>query len=74
MKLMEECAPTVLMSERPVKVRLPAHLNLQQIISTDSLVMHFVVGIVCITAALVLDECKASRSMKVSRGAIERWV
>lgn len=74
MRLMEECAPTVSMSEYPLKACLPAHLNLEQIVSTDALVMHLVVSIVCITAALVLDESKASRSKKVSKGVGERWM
>lgn len=68
MRLMEECAPTVPVSVHPSKACFSAHLDLEQIISADALVVHLVVSIVCITAALVLDERKASRSKKVSRG------
>lgn len=74
MRLMEECAPTVPMSEHPFKACFPAHLNLEQIVSTDTLVVHLVVSIICITATLVLDERKASRSKKVSREVNERWM
>ena len=38
---------------------LLSYLNLQDIVSTDALVMHFVVGIVSITAALVFHKGKA---------------
>jgi hypothetical protein len=37
-----------------------SYLDLQQIIPSNSLVVHFMVGIICITTALILDESKAA--------------
>lgn len=60
--------PTASMSDYPIKACFPPYLDLEQIISADTLVMHLVVSIICITAALILDECEASK--KVSRGVV----
>ena len=37
-----------------------AHLNLQQVIATDALVVHLVVCVIGISAVFVLDESKAA--------------
>lgn len=35
------------------------YLDLQQVIATDALVVHLVIGIISITARLILNECEA---------------
>jgi hypothetical protein len=37
-----------------------SYLDLQQIIPSNPLVVHFMVGIIRITTAFILDECKAA--------------
>lgn len=39
---------------------LRTYLDLQQVVAADALVMHLMVGVVCIAAALVLHECEAT--------------
>jgi hypothetical protein len=36
------------------------YLDLQEIIPTNTLVMHLMVGIICISAALIFNECKST--------------
>jgi hypothetical protein len=58
----EECEPTcVIVSPRFIvfDLQLLTYLDLQDIISTDPLVVHLVIGIIGIATALVLDEGKA---------------
>lgn len=43
---------------------ISSYLNLQEVIATDALIVHLVVGIVGITTALVLD--KGEAALKVS--------
>ena len=50
------------------------YLNFQDIISPYTLVMHLVIGIICITATLVFNESKSicrmsrHRSLEAARG------
>lgn len=56
----EECGPTAapLATER-ARRSLRTYLDLQQVIATDALVVHLVIGIISITARLILNECEA---------------
>lgn len=38
--------------------KVSTHLDLQEVIPTNALVVHLVIGVIRITAALVLDKCK----------------
>lgn len=63
---MEECGPTV---ERRVSRLVTGndiehtHLDLQKVVATNALVVHLVVSVIGVTAALVLNKCKAVRSV-----------
>lgn len=65
MKPKEECVPTVpRLLEQVLILRtgnVCTHLNLQQVVAADALVVHLMVSIIGITAALVLDEGEPAR-------------
>lgn len=52
--------PTRVMSTSPLRFVIisSTHLNLEQVVTTNALVVHLVVSIVGITTALVLNEGK----------------
>jgi hypothetical protein len=60
MRRMEEYGPT---ASRKLHVWRAsehwAYLDLQQVIAADTLVVHLMVGIICVATALVLDKRKA---------------
>jgi hypothetical protein len=41
-----------------------SYLNLQQVITSDALVVHLMIGIICITATLVLYESESRRNVQ----------
>ena len=58
---MEEFGPTTVMSISPFHLLLifSTHLDLQQVVTANALVVHLIVSIVGITTALVLNEGEA---------------
>ena len=48
-----------MMSANGMSLRCVAHLDLQEIITANALVVHLVVGIIGIASALIFDEGKA---------------
>lgn len=44
-----------------------SYLNLQHVVPTDTLVMHLVVGVIGIAAALVLDESETKQCQPLAR-------
>ena len=58
-RLKEVCGPTTSMLEQFRRVIRLSYLDLQQVVSTNALVVHLVVSIICVTTALVLNECEA---------------
>jgi hypothetical protein len=61
--LKEVCAPTRLLLEQFHYVFLLSYLDLQQVVPTDALVVHLVVSVICVTTALVLNECEAKKGV-----------
>lgn len=51
----------------PVKSLLRAYLDLQDIVTTDALVVHVIVGIIGITTILVLDKRKPVKLVSSTR-------
>lgn len=60
MRLMEGCVPTTALSEDSFTASSLSYLDLEQVISANTLVVHLVVSIICIAATLVFNERKAS--------------
>jgi hypothetical protein len=62
---MEEYEPTM-MTVNNGRCKLGSSntdLNLQKIVTADTLVVHLMVGIISIATALVLDKCEAAWSV-----------
>jgi len=57
----EVYAPTLTVSRQNVQSSNFAYLNLQDIISTNPFVMHFMVGIVRVASAFIFDECETAQ-------------
>lgn len=47
-----------------------AYLDLQEIVTPDTLVVHFMVGIICVATALVLNEGKPERSSEADKSVV----
>jgi hypothetical protein len=58
--LMEVCGPTVYVLALIIVKQGFTYLDLQKIISTNALVVHLMVGIICITTAFIFDEGKST--------------
>lgn len=59
MRLMEGCVPTNVLLDNSFRASSLSYLDLEQVISTNTLVVHLVVSIICVAATLVLNEGKA---------------
>jgi hypothetical protein len=67
MRRMEEFGPTIdfisLTKQWALIIMRMSYLNLQQVIPTDALVVHLVVGVIRITTTLILNEGKPTFSV-----------
>jgi hypothetical protein len=63
-------APNLLEQVKLMEGRGSSHLDLQEVIATNALVVHLMVRVVCVATALVLDKGEAVRLAAAACGGL----